>query len=465
MTQKLLYSKISLPKTKDAQLFSGIWLRWKALTKAEQLICANIVFFPLWWTAGIISHMLLILLLIGLFQEWQQYGKIKFKQPSLFVIALFAYYLYGYLDTWLVYFDLYPSIDLPTDWARNPNNLVKATLQFALPCLVWYLQSHNIKVRKEPLIWACSVSVIMMLLLWLVVEFVNPTAFNPPPRTLYAILTKKNPVYEYGSAMGDGAGNYLLIKEEGRYRFFFDHYQTCAVFLGFVGLLALDLKNRLWSILLFIACCFLMGVTGARAVWIAFTPAVFVHLLSNSFKTKGIWFLFAAFALCSFLLLSVPSITNLAVDTIRGTEQSIAKARPGSTEARSKVYQETLNKIPEKPLFGYKVEGEAARQGPNLYTDGGPAIGSHSFILGTLLYQKGILGATLFGTFWISLFFWMYETRRGRPLSCFLVLIMLTITSSVSIIHLTMTTSVLLCMIIRQPSGNFSSLKGKPHYA
>lgn len=456
MTQKLLYSKISLPKIKDERLFSGIWLRWNALTKAEQFICANIVFFPVWWMIGIIAHMFTIFLLIALFQEWRQYGRIKFKTPHLFVIAFFAYYFYDYLDTWLIYFDLYPSINLPSTWTRNPNNLVKATLQFSLPCLIWYLQSHNIKVRKEPIIWACSVSVVIMLMMWVGVEFAMPTAFNSPPRTLYAILTKKNPVYEYGSAMGDGAGNYLLIKEEGRYRFFFDHYQTCAIFLGFVGLLALDLKNRLWSILLLIACCFLMGVTGARAVWIAFAPAVFLHLLLNSFKTKGIWLLFAGLALCSFIFLSLPFVTNLALDTVQGTKQSIAMARPGSTEARSKVYQETLNKIPEKPIFGYKVEGEEARQGPSLYTEGGPAIGSHSFILGTLFYQKGILGATLFGTFWVSLFFWMYQTRRGRPLSCFLILIMLTITSSVSIIHLTMTTSVLLCMVIRQPTRNSS---------
>lgn len=456
MTQKLLYSKVSLPKTRDDRLFSGIWLRWSALTKAERLICANIVFFPVWWLFGIVSHMLLILLLGAMFEQWRQHGKIRFKQPSLFVLALFAYYLYGYLDTWLIYFDLYPSIDLPSDWVRNSNNLVKATLQFSLPCLVWYLQSHPMKVRLETIAWACSVSVLQMLLLWLIVQFALPTAFDPPPRTLYAVLTGKSPVYEFGSATGDGAGNYLLIKEEGRYRFFFDHYQTCAVFLGFVGLLALDLKNRLWSILLFVACCCLLGATGARAVWIAIVPVVFLHLLFNSFRTRGMWLLFALLTILCFGILSFPPVTDLVLDTFKGTEQSIVNARPGSTEARSKVYQETLKKIPDKPIFGYKVEGEDARQGPSIYTDGGPAIGSHSFILGTLLYQKGLVGATLFGTFWVSLFFWLYKTRLGRPLSCFLVLFMLTITSSVSIIHLTMTTSVLLCMVIRQPITNFS---------
>ncbi|PSF38677.1 hypothetical protein C7H19_03990 [Aphanothece hegewaldii CCALA 016] len=460
MTQKLynraMASLYARPKTKDERLFSGIWLRWNVLNKTEQLICANIVLYPVWWFVGMTSHILLIFLLGAMFNDWRQYGKIRFKKPSFFVIAFFAYYLYDLIDIWLVYFDLYPSIDLPSTLVRNPNNLVKSILLFSLPCLLWYLQSNNIKVRKEAIAWACTVSVVQMLLFWLFLQYALPTAFEPPPRTLYAILTRKNPVYEFGNGVGDGASNYLIVKEEGRYRLFFDHYQTFAIFVGFIGLLALDLKNRLWSILLFVTCCFLIGVTGARAVWISFLPAVFLHLLLNSFKTKGIWLLFAGLALCSFLFLSLPSVTNLAQNTFNGTEESLANARPGSTEARSKVYQETIKKIPEKPIFGYKVEGEEANQGPSIYTEDAPKIGSHSLILGTLLYQKGLFGAALFGTFWVSLFFWMYNTRRGRPLSCFLVLLMLTITSTVSIIHLTMTTNTILCMLIREPIANNS---------
>lgn len=454
MMQKVLNQKTSVQATEENEkLFKGIWIRWSALTGAERLICANIVLLPVWWIVGIINYMLPLLLLGLVFHDWRRYGKLRFKRPSMVVIAFLAYSLYEYIDRLFIFFNAYPSIDLPSDFVQNPNDLIRATIQLlTVPGLVWYIQSNKVNIRLQVVAWACSVSLIQMLLMWLFLQIFPINFGDTPPRTLYAFLTGKSPIYlEDQSALGMGASNYLIIKDtnEERYRFFFDHYQTCAVFVGFVGLLALDLKNRLWSLFLFIACCFLLQVTGARAVWIAFPPVVFIRFLYLSSKEKGAWLFFALFALISFLSLSFPPVTNLTFNTFKDTKQEIAESRAGSTEARSKVYQQTIKRIPDKIIFGHKVEGERATEGPTVHMwEDAPRIGSHSFILGKLLYQQGIVGTSLFAIFWILLNLWLYKTRASRPLCCLLFPLMLTISAPVSIIHLTMTTNTLLCMML-----------------
>ena len=81
-------------------------------------------------------------------------------------------------------------------------------------------------------------------------------------------------------------------------------------------------------------------------------------------------------------------------------------------------------------------------------------VGSHSAILGSLLYQTGLVGTGLFTVFWILLFIWFYETRAGRPLIGFCVLIFYTLVSPTMALVYDIPISsliVLLCAAIRRP--------------
>ena len=461
MTQILTKQNYPQPQPPPEKLFKGVFLRWTALTLSEKVVCANIVLISVWWFVGITKYMLLFLSLGIVFYEQRRYGRVRLKSPSLVVITLFAFYAYGYIDNFLISFDAYPSIDIPPGLEFNPNSRIKSLFSFAVPFLVWYIQSNKVRVRLEVVVWACSVTIIQMLLGWLTIQFAFPGIIENPPRTLYALLTGKG---RFNPEDVNGWGNYLVFygfyhNEVGRVRFFFDHYQTAATFLGFTALLAFDLKNRLWSLLLIVACCFLLNLAAARAIWLAFLPAVFVRFCYIWLKARSGWLFLALFAIVSFSTLSIPPVTNAILNVYTDTQELVGNARAGSTEARGKVYRETLERIPDKIIFGHKVPGPIARKGPTVFVEEPPRIGTHSFILGDLLYQKGMVGTGLFATFWASLIMWLYNTRVDRPLGCFLVLLMLTLTSVVSIIHFTMVTSTLLCMIIRQPSQQSSRRK------
>jgi O-antigen ligase len=161
---------------------------------------------------------------------------------------------------------------------------------------------------------------------------------------------------------------------------------------------------------------------------------------------------FACIAIFSFATLSIAPVTDVIFSTYTDTASAVADARAGSTEGRSKVYKATLKKIPEKPIFGYKVEGEPAREGPSVFVVEPPRIGSHSFILGDLLYKRGLLGMGMFITFWASLITWFYETRTARPMCWIPILALFSLQSAVTTIQFPMIMGTLLCMVIRQPS-------------
>lgn len=451
MTQQLL-KPVSTGKTKDERLFSGIWLRWEALNLAERVVCVNIVLLPLWWLVGIIGYIEVLLLSGIVIYEWRRYGGIRLGRPSLLVVVLFAYYLYAYIDGCLLFLDAYPSIDLPPTFDKSPISLIKSAFSFAVPTLVWYIQSNRIKVRLEALAWACSISLIQMLVLWLVFQFAFPEFFVHPPRTLYAVLTGKSQVYEPGVA-GIGAGNYLLFKEEGRVRFFFDHYQSCSAFLGLVVLMALDLKNRLWSLSMIASSIFLLGLTANRSAWVALPVAIFIYFLLTLVRVRCAWLLLTLCAAISFTCLSLPPVTDSLYNAVFQTSQAVANARPGSTESRAKVYTETIERIPDRPIFGHKIEGPEAIDGPTQYILVGQKIGSHSFILGSLLYIRGVFGAGLFATFWGLLITWFYNTRFERP-SCWLpILVFFNLLAAITVIQLSMTLGTLLCMALYRPTA------------
>ena len=450
MTQILTRQNYPQPQQQPAEkLFTGIFLRWNALTVTEKVVCGNIVLLPVWWYVGLTSYMLLLLSLGIVFYEWRLYGRLRLKRPSLVVIALFAFYAYGYLDNFLISFDAYPSIDIPPDLELNHNSLIKGLFSFAIPFLVWYIQSNNARVRLEVVAWACSVTVIQMLLGWVIFQYAFPGWIDHPPRTFYAILTGKG---RFNPEQVKGMGNYLAFYDEDRVRFFFNHYQATAAFLGLVSLIAVDLKNRLWSCLLLAGCIFAIILIGSRSVWLALPAALFIRFFLTLFKLRLTALVFALLAIFSFAALSLTPVTNLIFNASSNTASAVANARAGSTEARSLVYKATLKRIPDKPIFGHKVEGPPALEGPRVFVLGVPRIGTHSFILGSLLYQKGLLGLGIFATFWASLLIWLYETRRGRPMCCFPILALFTLQSAVTVLQFSMVAGTLLCMLIRQPS-------------
>ncbi len=431
------------------KLFTGIFLRWSALTATEKVVCANIVLLPVWWLLGLINYLLPFLSLGIILYEWRRYRKLSLKRPSWAVIALFAFYAYDYIDTLFVFLDAYPSIEIPSDLVVNPNSLVKSVFQFSIPFLVWYIQSKNLRVRLQVVAWACSVSVIQMLLGWLVFQFAFPGWIDNPPRNLYAILTGKSKF-----TPGDVGGwtNYLAFYDEDRVRFFFGHYQAAAAFLGFVGLIAVELKNRIWSCLLLATCVFLLILIGSRSVWLALPAALSIRFFFTLVKLRLTALVFAFLAIFSFATLSFTPVTDMIFATYTDTASAVADARAGSTEARSKVYKGTLERIPDKPIFGHKVEGPPALEGPSVFVFNPPRIGSHSFILGNLLYKKGLLGLGIFVTFWTSLLTWFYETRRGRPICWVPILALFSLQSAVTILQFTMIIGTLLCMLLHQPT-------------
>ena len=437
------------PNPPPEKLFAGISIRWCALTPAEKVVCANIVLLPVWWLIGITNYLLLFLALGIIAGEWWHSRKLSLKRPSWAVIALFTFYAYDLLDTLLITLDVYWTIDVPTDLTINPNNVVKTAFQFSIPFLVWYIQSNNVKVRLEVVAWAGSVSAIQMLFGWLLVQFAFPSWIDNPPRNLYAVLTGKG---SFNPEDVGGWTNYLAFYDEERVRFFFGHYQAAAAFLGFVSLVAVDLKNRLWSCLLLATCALLLILIGSRSVWLSLPVALAIRLFLTAIKLRLTALVFAFLAFFSFVTLSLTPITDMIFATYTDTAEAVAEARAGSTEARSKVYKATLAQIPERPIFGHKVQGPPAIGGASVFVTVPPRIGSHSFVLGDLLYVKGAVGMMIFASFWASLIAWFYQTRHTRPICWFPILALFTLQSVVTIIQFTMVICTLLCMLLYRPN-------------
>lgn len=274
MTQSFLTTRSSRELERE-RLFSGIWLRWDALTKTEKIVCSNIILIPLWWYLGLFVYLPVLLLLGIAVYEWRHYGGLRLKQPSWLVIALFAFEAYKFIDLLCLYLGVYWTLELPSDFAISTNDLIKGTFGFCFPFWVWYIQSHKVKVRLEVVSWAFSVSIVQILLTWLAVQLF-PGIVSNPPRTLYAVLTGKSG-FEEGDV--NGWSNYLVLYYEGRYRFFFGHNQICAAFLSFAGLLALDLKNRWWTIWLLATSIFLLSLTATRSTWLAFPTVVLIYFM------------------------------------------------------------------------------------------------------------------------------------------------------------------------------------------
>jgi hypothetical protein len=425
----------------DEKLLSAICLRWDALKQPEKVVCATIVLIPLWWLLGW-AYVLLILTMGIAVCEFFHSGGLHLKRPSI-------------IATSAVVFGLYRLVSVSSHAEVLTPNLILSQINTWVCCglLLWYIQSKDVRIRPQVITWACSVAVVEMVVFWLVVHFVLGEPYYNPPLSLFGLLTNKGERY----VPGVGNGNYLMPYFPGdralaglsRFCFFFPGPESFALAVGFIGLLALDIKNRLWSLLLFLACVFLMLLSGTRSTWIVFPVVVFVRYFFAIGKAWGPSLLCTLIALASFVTLSLPPVTDILFDRYTATLEATGNFRQDSTEVRAKIYTRTLQGIvnePDRLLFGHGVMGETVLPGYE------PAkVGSHSFILGTLLYRSGLVGTGIFITFWASLILWFYNSRVGRPVCCLLVLLYFSLTFLVMELEMSVIPITLVCAVLHVP--------------
>jgi len=442
MTQ-LYKPQFSSRKAESDNLFWGIWIRWHTLTVGERFVCANIVLLPVWWFVGLYQYMTVILLLgVALYEFWQN-REIRLKRPSLVVVSLFIFGAYIIVGRFFLL-------------SRVLGALRGTFLIFPFPsaCLLWYIQSKNIKIRLEVVAWACTVSVVQMLGLWLLIQFVLPDSFFFPPRlnifariagveeqTVLDNLLNADAAFDLSNLV-PYAPNSNGMLGFNRFSMFFSYPEFFGLVAGFIGILALDIKHRLWSGLLFLACLFLIVLSATRIVVVAFPIVVVLYyVISNFRKLWGPPIIFALMAVVSFTTLSIPQTSDLVFSRITDSLQAVNQVRQASTETRLEVYRQTWEGIQENPFWGYQSPGEGGA-------------GTHSVILGNLLYQRGLVGTVIFIFFWISLFIWFYKTRAGRPLTCFCVWLLYTLVSPTLQLVYEMPISsllILLCAVICRP--------------
>lgn len=400
-------------KAKAEKLFSGIWIRWQVLTVAERFVCANIVLIPIWWIAGLMYYMpLLLLVSIAVYECWS-YGKLRLKAPSIAVIALLIFGFYQIVRLRSLEADL-PTLYQPVTWWITP------------ALWLWYIQSTKVRLRFEVVAWAFTVSAVQHLGLWLICQFVLPESFFFPPhfQTLLGRVTQKSGGETF---LVPFAFNFYEISKLGvaglnRFQFFTRHPLHASLIAGVMGLIALDIKNRFWWCFLFSASIIQMFVTGSRTLWMIFPIVVILHyLLLNRTNNKFNQILYALLAIGSFALLSLPHLTHEFSGQFFQSVEAIDELRAGSSETRLLVYQLTWQGIQENLLWGHIITGAAVD---------GVFVGLESFILGQLLYINGLVGTLIFAVFWIALWLWLYKTRADRPMVCFSVLIFYTLAST-----------------------------------
>jgi hypothetical protein len=375
--------------------------------------------------------------------EFLQSGGFRLQRPSIIAFSAFAFGLYRFVSFSLHLEELTP-------------HLILSQLNGWICCglLIWYVQSKKIQVRPLVVVWAFSIVVIQMLVFWLIVHFVLREPSYNPPLSLFGLLTNKKEDYVAGAGPGNYLGPYnpkdKALAGLSRFSFFFADPQSFAMVISYIGLLALDIKNRRWSLLLFSASIFLLILSGTRSNWIVFPLLVIVRYLWTVGKAWGPALLCSLIAVASFLTLSIPPATDFLSNRLTHTASATGKYRADSTETRQKVYTMTLDAVlndSDQLLFGHGLPG------PSVVPGYAPAqIGTHNFILGTLIYQSGLVGTGVFLTFWISLILWFYNTRTHRPLSSLLMLLCCSLTFLVMEAEMTIIILTLL-PVIREKSG------------
>lgn len=450
MNQQPGLKSVSTKMTDSDSLFSGILIRWGTLTLSEKVVCAYITLIPLWWMWG--WRFYFVFLVAGiLIHEWLEKREIRLQRPSVSVIGIVGYGLYVFIVRY--FYGEAEGVRLNFNAVIAPLNNVVC---FGL--LLWYVQDRKIRVRLSVVFWSFSIVIAIMLATWVVIYFGLNQADYIPPRSIYGLLTGKSGEYE----PGDGNSNFLMpyfptdesIGGLVRYVYFFPGPEALALVMAFVSLLSLDIKNRFWSFLLLFGSIFLLLTSGTRSVWVSLPIVLALRYLLTTGKVFGPAFVCGLLAIVSFSSLSVPVISNTVIDKVTNTAEATANARADSTEVRSEIYRLTMEGIEEASnsqfIFGHVVTGEGVLPGYK------PAkVGTHSFILGTLLYRGGLLGTGFFLTFWISLLWWLYKTRYGRP-SCLFMLVLFSLTFITMELEMPVMPITLLCVMLRTNSDNNS---------
>lgn len=429
---------------KSEALFSNLLLNWSILTQSEKVTTLLITLIPLWWLMGWKHFFILLAMALIADNLWQQ-GKIRLKYPSLAVIALLLFCGYTLIAQYL--YNAYQNSSF------SPNAILSALNSYAGPAVIlWYLQSHHIRIRWRVVAWSLSVLTLLMVLFWVVIYVGWQQIHYDPPRSLYGLLTGKSTIYVPGA----GNSNYLIpyfstdesfIHGFVRYVYFFSGPEALALISGFTAILALDLKHRVWSSLLFIAATFILLTSGTRSVVILLPLMLTIRGFLVIRQSLGAWFFCALLATLSFTIFSVPAVTHGALDVFTNTVEIAGEARADSTEVRGDIYRGTLEGIAHSSnqqfLFGYVTTGKTVLPGYD------PArIGSHSFWLGTLLYRSGMVGSLIFLVFWVSLTAQML--RQSAPTACRLIVILLTFSLAVMEIEMPVMAILLLCVVIHQ---------------
>jgi hypothetical protein len=419
------------------RLFRGILIRWKLLTQSEKVVCLGIILIPLWWVIGW-SFMLLFWVIGIAVYEVKCYQKIRLERPTISAIALILFSFYRALTYVLNTPEIAPRALLDPFFSWGCGGL-----------LLWYIQSRKIRIRLHVAAWAFSVVICTMLVWWSFFHFVLNEPYFIPPRTLFAILLDKGASYN-ANQLGS-VGNFLVpyyFDERGiggllRYTFFFPHPTISSFAIGFTGLIVLDIKKPLWSLPIFIICTFLILIGQSRNAWLALSLVLIVRWLITSSKAGGIIFLLSLMAITSFATLSLPSVTDFITETYTNTVDATSNFRKDSTEVRNNIYLRTWEAFVEDPFLGHGVNGPPVLPGYEF-----ALVGTESFVLGSLLYKSGIVGTSLFLTFFTSLLAWLYKTRKDRPLCCFLMLLYLSLSSLVTEFLIPEVFMVLLCTVL-----------------
>jgi hypothetical protein len=374
--------------------------------------------------------------------ELRCYKTIRLSRPSLEVIAIIIFAFYRSISYALNSPDIAPRalIDPFLTWGCGG-------------LLLWYIQTHQIRVRLQVAAWAFSITICMMVLFWSFFHFVLSEPYFIPPRTLYASVLDKG---AYNPSQFGSVGNFLVpyYNERGfgglyRYTFFFPHPTVSSFAIGFAALIALDLKNRLWSLPIVAACAFLILIAQARNAWLALSIVLVIRWLVTTGKTGGLTFLLILLAITSFSTLSLPSVTDYITETYTNTVESTSNLRKASTDDRNKIYQRTWESFVEEPLVGHGVNGPPVTPGYEF-----ARIGTESFVLGTLLYKSGLFGTFVFLTFFTSFLAWLYNTRRDRPFCCFLMLLYFSLSALVTEFLVPEIFIILLCAMMQSPKHN-----------
>jgi hypothetical protein len=430
----------SAVKADNVPVLQGSWLAWKNLNWAERYVATVIVLMPLWWVIGL-NYSLGLLTLGLVVSDGLQRRNVSLGFPVA-AVALFTFGLYSTINTLLHTTDIYPSFLI------KPFNTWIATA-----LLLWSVQSNNIRVRLEVLAWAFSVSLIQMLLLWTFFHFLLGEPNYSPPRSLVSLLVDRGEQFIPGSSGNDNYLSFYDPREAGvwglkRYGSFFGVHVVSAVIYSCAALIALDVRKKRWSTLLFVGCCFLVLLSQTRTMWVLLpTIVLFRYFLLAGMEKRAM--LCGLLATLSFAMFAVPPITDGLVAKVSDSTTELNAFRKDSSEVRSKVYTRTFERLPEEWLFGHGVNGPTVLPGYD------PArIGSHSFLLGGLLYKQGLVGTALFTLFITAYGAWLYRTRAGRPLCCFLILMLIMFNTATEEFEPVTMLSMVLCSMVHEASSN-----------